>query len=128
MKTTVSLGLIFAAAFACAGPVPQEWKARYAGVLKVIEAKNLPGFHAMFAKDFVTVDDKGKSMTRAAFLKEVDGMFASATRIDGVIKLNDAMVRGDMVDVKFDFTMTLHHKGKGTTKVHEVGVDTWKKV
>lgn len=128
MKKIVVLGLIFAAALANAGPVPQEWKTRYASLLKVMERKDLATFKSMFSHDFVVIDAKGKKTPREAFFKEVDGMFAAADKAHGTMKLKGASTKGDVTGVDFDFTLKLQNKGGGTTTAHEVGVDYWKKI
>jgi len=128
MKKILSLAFVLVAAVAGAFSVPPEWSQRYQALIGAMNSKNLAAFKATFAKDFYSIDDKGKRKSRADFFKEVDDLFTNAKKFTAHIDLKDVKVHGDTVDVSFDFKLNIANKGKGGTMVHEVGVDTWKKI
>lgn len=119
-----------AASAAFAAPVPKAIKARYSRVESAMRKLDFKAFSEFFADDFTIVDPKGKSSTREEFLKEVEGMFEGSSKANPEVKLISSTTHGEMVDVRFDFTLNLVGKGKntGTTVMHEVGTDTWKMV
>lgn len=126
MKKTTSLILLLSAAFAVAGPVPGEWIGRYHALMKDMTTLNKKAFESYFAPGFVWVDPTGKTGGRAEAMKEFDGMFG-VDRIVGTVELSRVDKRGDKVDVHFDMHATEYY-GKKSTTIHEVGVDTWKKI
>lgn len=126
MKKTLTLIVVATAAIASASHVPAEWKARYAATLKLMTSKNVSGFKAMFSDDFVDVSPEGKTMSRDEWFKQVDDIF-KADGLGATIDVNNVVVRGNAVDVSYVFDVSLHMK-KHLTKVHEVGIDTWKKI
>ena len=129
MKTKVFLlgFVILVASSAFAGPVPKAIKARYSSLEKVMKKLDFKAFSAYFADEFTTIDPKGKSTTRDQFLTDVKPMFENAKKATVHVKLISATKHDGMVDVKFDFKMSLTGKS-GTTTMHEVGTDTWKMV
>ena len=55
-------------------------------------------------------------------------MIAGTTGVNGYAKVKKVTMHQGMADVSFIFDLKLSHKGKKPTVVHEVGVDTWKKI
>ncbi len=119
--------IAMAAAFGSAEAVPQAIKARYAQLNKVMQKVDFNGFQSFFAPDFFVVSPKGESTKRDDFLAEVKQLFAGATKATAKEKLISASKSHNLVAVKFDFHLDLIGK-KGTTHVHEVGVDYWGQV
>ena len=112
---------------AIAGPVPKDIKSRYESVKKAISALDFKAFSNFFAPEFVTIDPKGKSSTKAEFLAEVKPFFTTSKSANAKEKLISSTTKNGIVNVKFDMVLSL--KGKdGTTVIHEVGTDSWKMV
>lgn len=127
MKKAITLLLFVVVALAAASRVPAEWKSRYQMVTKAMSSRNEAAFRAFFSKDFIYVDPKGKTASRDELLKELHDMF-QANKITAHVELKKVTMRGDRVDVAFDLHVIATVTGKGSTSVHEVGVDTWKKI
>jgi hypothetical protein len=129
LRKVIVLSAVALFVVANAGPaVPKEWKQRYNSLMGTINKKDVASFKKSFDESFVTIDDKGKQSSRDEFFQMVDGLMANAKSVKTKEKLLSVKTQGDTVDVSFDFSMTVKHTPSGSTKVHEVGVDTWKKV
>lgn len=127
LKTTI-LSLCLAVSVVCqAAGVPKEWKQRYKSVASAVESKDMTAFKALFDESFVTIDDKGKETGYAEFLKMVENLLAGATKVKAQEKLSAVKVKGDTAEAAFELTVTIK-KSTGTTVVHEVGNDYWKKI
>lgn len=129
MKTGISLLFVFLVSLAGAsGPSAKEWNSRYQSIMKLMRNKDAKAFTALFADDFYLIDKDGKRTPRAQFVSGVGAMLSSAGQITANIVVNKVAANGSMVDVSFDFRLKVWHKKGGSTSIHEVGVDTWKKV
>lgn len=115
-------------ASAHAGPVPAHIKARYGAVKKALLAMDVKAFGELFDDSFTTNVKGQKPTSKADFLKQVTGMFADAKHVTCKENLKSATKSGDVIDVSFDFTMTIQQKKGGKLNVHEVGTDSWKQV
>ena len=106
--------------------VPKSWSARYDTLTKTLRSKDLRALKAFFHESFVSVDSKGVKTGRDAFFKELEGLFADATKVTAHEKLYSVKAQGPTTLVSFDLVVKIKKKS-GTTTVHEVGVDYWKK-
>lgn len=127
MRTLILSVVLATSVAAASASVPKMWKQQYKSVMKTIEAKDMAGFKGFFDPSFVNIDDKGKKSTREEFFEVVSSLFEGAASITAKEKLKDVKANGELVDVSFDLIVVIK-KQSGTTKFHEVGVDTWKKV
>ena len=127
IRKTLWIPIALLAVVASAAEVPKEWKTRYNSLLKTMRSKDLNSFEKSFADGFVCVDDKGKETSRDEFVKMVEGMFADAGKVTASVKLGDVKATGDTADVTFDFHLHIKHVKGGSTDIHEVGTDSWKK-
>lgn len=129
LKRNLIVALLFAVCFAHAHTIPQEWQVRYKQLTQAIETLDAKAFKSMFAKDFTYVDEKGMSHKREEFFKEADKLFASGNKVKAKLQLKTYRMHDGIVDVAYDLQTThFDAKNKAEMMVHEVGVDTWKKV
>lgn len=110
-----------------AGQVPQAIKNRYRELERAMNRVDFKAFQTFFAPEFVSVSPEGKTTKREDFFKEIKPLFDGATRAEAKEKLISATTSGGLVKVKFDFQLDLIGKTE-TTRVHEAGVDVWKKI
>lgn len=103
------------------------WKRHYAGMLTTLRSRDLASFKMYFAPEFMAFNPKGESLDRNGLMKEVSGLLQGAKKVNAMVDVQKVHKMGDMVHVDFDFHMSAWKK-KGTMKVHEAGVDTWKKI
>lgn len=123
--TTLSLAALASMLFA--GPLPKALKARYDGIESAMKMRDAKTFSSFLANDFMMVDPKGKTSTKAEFIAQITPMFKSATKVMPMVKFLGTKSHDGMIDVMFDFHLSLMSKA-GTTHIHEVGTDTWKMV
>lgn len=125
-RVAVVLGLMIVAGIASAGIVPKEIKDRYKSLERVMERVDFKAFSNYFSPNFVSIGPDGSKTSKADFLEQVKPLFDAAKKGVAHEKLHSATTKNGQVSVSFDFTLDLIGDS-GTTKVHEVGVDTWKK-
>lgn len=127
MKIILTLAVLaFTATAALADTMPAGVKAGYDGLNRSIAKMDSKAFEGYFAAGFVNVDPKGASTPREDFLKSIRPLFTANKSGTMTEKFTGVKVKGDQADVNFDMHLTLRGKG-GTTTIHEVGVDSWKK-
>lgn len=129
MKRVLSVAtFLIVAGAAIAGPVPKAIRAQYAGMVKAMRAKDSAAFKSFFAEEFVSIGPDKKSLKREEFYKLLDKMFDKASKVEANLKLISSKKRGEEVDVKVELRGTIYRTPIGTTKYHEICVDTWRKV
>lgn len=126
-RSALLLGIFVIASNSFGAAVPGPIKAAYNRVDQVVRKLDFKRFKAMFADNFTTTDPAGKTLGRDEFLGMVEPLFKGNKSATSIHKFSGAKIHDGAVDVSFDMHVTLTGKG-GKTAVHEIGVDTWKKV
>jgi hypothetical protein len=121
------LGLAVVATSSFGAAVPGPIRVAYNRVDQVVRRLDFQGFKAMFAENFTTTDSAGKTLGREEFFGMVEPLFKGNKSATSNHRFSGAKTHAGVVDVSFDMHVMLTGKG-GKTAVHEVGVDTWKKV
>lgn len=107
--------------------IPAEWKARYRDLDAVMVARDLDKYRTYFDPKWVLHQTDGKTSDLDTFLESIKGVFEQAVKVDSTAKLTSVKLKGDVAEVSFDMTVVLYRKPIGSTTVHEVGVDSWRK-
>ena len=113
---------------AFAADLPKEIDARYKTLVVTLNNLDSKAFKTYFTEDYVSVDPKGKTTKLPEFLKEIGGLFKSGKSAKTVEKTLGVKMEGKNVAVNCDLVMNMVTKDGGTTIVHEVCTDYWKKV
>ena len=119
--------LVLLASICVASPVPKDIRSEYKKIEQGFVHADLAKLKSFFDTSFVNIDEKGQKTDYKAFMSQLNDMFKGAKSGTAHEELKSAKVRGDEVDVEFDFKFTIKtakHVGTG----HEVGTDTWKKI
>ena len=129
MKKLIAILLLSVVAVsAFAADAPKEIEVRYKTLVVALNNLDSKAFKTYFTEDYVSVDPKGKSTKLPEYLKEIDGLFKSGKSAKAVEKTLSTKMVGKNVAVNCDLLMTIATKEGGTTVVHEVCTDYWKKV
>lgn len=111
-----------------AKPVPPAIHARYDSLIAAVKKLDLKTYDSFYAPEFVSIDPKGKATHRAEYLAGIREMMKDATSVTFDVKYKGAKThRSGVVDVAFDANIKIQIPG-GWKAIHEVGVDSWKKV
>lgn len=124
--TILVFGALSASLFA--GTVPKSIMARYSGIESAMRKLDADAFSKYISDDFWSIDPKGQKQNKADFIKSVREIFTNAKTAKPMVEFKGSKMHDGMVDVMFDFHLTVMMKGGGKATVHEVGTDTWKKV
>ncbi len=122
----IALGILSVTAFAA--PVPKAIKMQYDGIEKSMRKLNVDDFATYMSEDFVAIDPKGHKQLKSDFIKGVREIFADAKSANPMAELKGSKMHAGMVNVMFDFHLTVMMKNGGKITVHEIGTDTWRKV
>lgn len=120
LMTTVGVSNVFAAS------LPPSLKARYDGLVKAIQKRDLTAFDKFYSADYVSVDPTGKSSGRAEYMAGMKALLKDATKVTTHVKYLSCKIRNGIAEVEFDFEGKIT-KPSGVTIFREVGTDTWKK-
>jgi hypothetical protein len=110
-----------------AADVPPAIRSRYDSLLAATEKMDVKAFGAFVSPDYVSIDPAGKKTNRADYLAGISDLMKGAKKVTTKFQPKGSKTHGSIVDVPFDFQASLI-KDDGTTKVHEVGTDSWKKI
>jgi ketosteroid isomerase-like protein len=128
LRKTISLALLLGASvITLAADMPKAVKGAYDRVAKAINKCDFKTFKTFFSDDFVMVDPSGKTSKHDEFMASVEPLFKANKSGTSTHKFMGVKEHGGVVDVSFDMKVTLTGKA-GKTMIHEVGVDSWKKV
>ena len=111
-----------------ARPIPPALQARYDTLIAALKKLDFTTFESIYAPDYVSVDPKGKAVKRAEALAGVREIMKDATSATFDIKFKEVKtLRSGVIEVAFDFKAKIQVPG-GSKNIHEVGVDSWKKI
>lgn len=103
------------------------WEAKYQSIVHMFATKDTTAFIAILDPKFTYIDEKGKSHSRAEFIKlEVDPI-RTASKVGGTVKVTSVAFKGDTVAVSYDWRYQIT-AGKTKDVGREVGTDVWHKV
>ena len=121
--------LAFATVPALADYPQKEITEAYSAEIKAYTNLDVKGSLAFIADGFTYKDAVGKVISKAQYAQSIKDLFANAKTLKVDIKfLAGKTVASDTVKQGFDVRISVKMKSGGTTEIHEVGVDTWKKI
>jgi hypothetical protein len=117
---------------ACVAPVAfadalvKEWQVRYDTVSKLVRDRNFTAFQSYMGSDYTWTPLGGKKLNRKESIAAYAPIF-KMKRITGGEEVIKAVRRGNRVEVTCDVRYVVTDQKGGTSRMHEVGVDTWER-
>lgn len=126
----VTVALAATLANAQSKPDKAFWLSQYRKIEQMMDSQDVKTFAATLDKDFYLIDNHGKRMSRADFIKKELGAIAQAVTSNNDLRVTAVTQSGNQVNVSYDWHFRLGVNGPQrplTIAGREVGTDTWEK-
>ena len=125
-RPTAALLLACLAPSALADNLVKEWQVRYDMVSRLVRDRDFATFQSYMGSDYTWTPLGGKKMNRRESIAAYAPMF-KMKRITGGEKVLKAVKKGNRVEITCDVRYVVTDPNGGTSRMHEIGVDTWER-